>query len=29
MFWIGWKVGSDIDGMGLTLQNRKDVEIGQ
>ena len=28
-FWIGWKVGSDIDGMGLTLQNRKNVEIGQ
>ena len=28
-FWIGWKVGSDIDGMGLTLQNRKYVKIGQ
>jgi hypothetical protein len=28
-FWIGWKVGSDVEGMGLTLQNRKDVKIGQ
>lgn len=27
-FWIGWKVGSDVEGMGLTIQRRKDREIG-
>ena len=28
-FWIGWKVGSSVPGMGLTLQRRKNIEIGQ
>ncbi len=28
-FWVGWKVGSDVDGMGFTLQRRKNREIGQ
>lgn len=28
-FWIGWKVGSDVEGMGFTWQRRKDIEIGQ
>ena len=27
-FWVGWKVGSSVDGMGLTIQRRKDRDIG-
>lgn len=27
-FWIGWKVGSRVPGMGLTLQRRKNRKIG-
>ena len=28
-FWIGWKVGSTVPGMGFTLQLRLKREIGQ
>lgn len=27
-FWIGWKVGSKVPGMGFTLQYRRNREIG-
>ena len=26
--WIGWKVGSDVPGMGFAMQNRPNQEIG-
>ena len=28
-FWIGWKVGSSVPGMGFTSQFRRNVEIGK
>lgn len=28
-FWIGWKVGSKVPGMGLTLQLRRNRKIGR